>query len=240
MEIACDEDGKIVFVDLSHTLNPNIPSHPAVNASKFRMRVLKTVGNDSLFKIERIKTLTHIGTHVDAPSHVSISGWNVSDIPLQRFIAPAVVVDIRHKTYKNPDAQLTSEDLIFWEKENGKIPPGSVLLVLTGWDRFWNNEKMYFGTDDNGNLHFPTLSTDAAEWIIQKRNIYGVGIDTPSFDTKPTFAVHRILLDHSLYLIENLTNLNRLPKTRITLYVMPLKIDGASGAPARVLAVFIK
>ncbi|XP_067144524.1 isatin hydrolase-like [Centruroides vittatus] len=235
----CDEHGKIVFVDLSHTITRNIPVFP--DLAKFRIKIADNNLNNSLYKTENIYTTTHIGTHVDAPSHLYPSGWNISNIPLQRFIAPAVVVDIRHKTYSNPRAKLTPQDLIEWEKENGEILPGSILLILTGWDRYWNDEAKYISANiDYSEFFFPSVSEEAARWIIRNRDVYGVGIDTISFDRKPNLMVHRIFLGHSLYLIENLTNLHHIPKTGCTLYVMPIKIKGASGAPARILAAFIK
>src|SRR5205085_7069923 len=86
-----------------------------------------------------------------------------------------------------------------WEKQHGRLPDGSILLVRTGWGKFWPDKKRYMGTDKPGdvaNLHFPALSREAAEFLAKQRKLNGVGIDTASIDygASKDFIVHQILL----------------------------------------------
>lgn len=183
----------------------------------------------------------HGGTHIDAPVHFAEGRWSVDEIPLEHLVGPAVVVDISEKAAHNPDAQLTPRDLAAWEAEHGRIPYGAILMVYTGWGKYWGDRRRYLGTDRPGdveNLHFPGIHPAAAEWLAVNRTIRGVGIDTPSVDYGPSrdFRTHRILYEHNLYGLENVANLDKLPVKGATVYAIPMKIRGGSGGPCRIFA----
>ncbi|MCX5788079.1 MAG: cyclase family protein, partial [Elusimicrobia bacterium] len=134
-------------------------------------------------------------------------------------------------------------DLDRWEKRWGKLPPGAILLVRTGWGRFWPDRKRYLGTDERGaaaekKLHFPGLSQKAAQWLVLRRFVKAVGIDTASIDRgrSETFDSHVALLSANVPVMENLANLGELPPTGITVAAFPMKIGGGTGAPLRIAA----
>ena len=87
----------------------------------------------------------HGGTHIDAPMHFAESRWTNSEIPLERLIRPAVVIDITEQTARNQDYALTPDDLAAWEKANGRIPSGAIVLLRTGWSARWPDRKAYLG-----------------------------------------------------------------------------------------------
>lgn len=184
----------------------------------------------------------HGGTHIDAPIHFAKGGLTVDAIPLSQLIAPAVVIDVSKACEKDPDYRVTVEDIISWEKQHGRIPGGTLVLVRTGWGKYWPDRKNYLGSDIPGNidvLHFPAFSVQAARFLVGQRKIAGVGIDTASMDYGPSrlFEVHGVILGAGLYGLENVANMDRLPPTGATVVALPMKIKGGSGAPTRIIAV---
>lgn len=183
----------------------------------------------------------HSGTHMDAPLHFLRDKWSIDEIPITHFInRPLVVVDISNKVTKNRDYELLEEDLLAWEMENGEIPEGSVMLIRTGYSRFYHNRGQYMGTTTNliQNLHYPGIGPEAALWIVKNRLVVGVGIDTLSIDPGAGlgFLAHRTLLERNMYLIENInTNIEKLPAIGALISVFPLPLQGASGSPCRVI-----
>jgi kynurenine formamidase len=184
----------------------------------------------------------HGGTHLDSPIHFGEGQATTEAIPLSRLIAPAVVIDISAAAARDRDATLTAADLEAWEKTHGAIPGGAIVLIRTGWGRFWPDKKQYLGSDvagDTANLHFPGIGRDAAEWLVARRKPSGVGIDTASLDHGPSrdFITHRILNGAGVYGIENVANLERVPTTGATVIALPMKIKGGSGGPTRIIAI---
>jgi kynurenine formamidase len=184
----------------------------------------------------------HVGTHLDAPFHFAEGKWTTEQIPLSRLIGPGVVIDMRRQAEKNPDYTLQVSDIRAWEKNHGRMPTGAILLIRSGWGKFWGDRKRYFGTDEPGNvsdLHFPGLSKEAAEFLVKQRNIIAVGIDTPSIDHGPSkeFLAHQILGGANLAIFENVAALERVPSKGATIYAIPMKIKGGSGAPLRIFAI---
>lgn len=184
----------------------------------------------------------HGGTHLDSPIHFGAGQATTEAIPLPKLIAPAVVIDISAACAREPDYTLSVADLSRFEAAHGAIPAGAIVLVRTGWGKFWPDKKRYLGSDapgDVANLHFPGVSKEAAAWLVGSRRIDGVGIDTASLDHGPSrdFQAHRVLNGAGIYGLENVANLEQLPATGATLIALPMKIKGGSGGPVRLLAI---
>ena len=130
-------------------------------------------------------------------------------------------------------------DIADWEKEHGQIPQAAVVVTRTGWESRWNSPKTYRNAEPKGTLHFPGYSQDAARFLVEGRNVIGLGIDTLSIDYGPSkdFPVHKYTLSHSLYHLENVANLAHVPPSGATLLVAPIKLEGGSGGPVRILAL---
>jgi kynurenine formamidase len=185
----------------------------------------------------------HGGTHLDAPRHFASGRWTVDEIPIERFIGPAVVVDVTTEAQQNPDYQITADDLLAWERDHGAIPPDAMLLFRTGFSARWPDPRRYLGTAERGpgavaSLHFPGVRPDAARWLVERRP-RAVGIDTASIDygQSTLFESHRILFDRNIPAFENLTALERLPATGAIVAALPMKIGRGSGAPLRAIAI---
>jgi kynurenine formamidase len=184
----------------------------------------------------------HVGTHLDAPFHFAEGKWTTEQIPLSQTIGPAAVIDVRRKSAENADYLLMVEDIRVWEKAHGRLPAGAIVLIHSGWGKYWGDRKRYFGTDQAGNdkdLHFPGLSPGAAEFLVKERRVKAVGIDTPSIDHGPSreFLAHRILGSANVPVFENVAQLQLLPPKGATLFAVPMKIKGGSGAPLRVFGL---
>ena len=184
----------------------------------------------------------HGGTHIDAPIHFAKNHHTLDEIPLYRLVGPAVVVDVREAVAKDRDYRLTVDDLKAWETRHGRIPVGAIVLMHSGWGRYWPDKVKYLGSvtpGDSETLHFPGFSKEAAEFLVTERKIDGVGIDTASIDHGPSkdFLVHQILNGANVYGLENVASLDRLPATGATVIALPMKIKGGTGGPVRIIAL---
>jgi kynurenine formamidase len=187
-------------------------------------------------------TPEHGGTHLDAPVHFAKGGRAMGDLPLAQLVAPAVVIDVTKQASADPTYLVTRADVEAFERVNGRITAGSMVLVRTGWSRFWPNRKQYFGDDTPGDaskLRFPGYGEDAARVLVQDRKVAMLGIDTASIDHGPstTFLAHRIGAEAGVANLENLTNLDALPPTGAVVVALPMKIAKGSGGPVRVIAL---
>jgi kynurenine formamidase len=184
----------------------------------------------------------HLGTHLDAPFHFAEGKWTTEQIPLSQTIGAAVVIDVRRQGEKNADHLVSVEDIRAWEKVHGRMPAAAIVLIRSGWGRYWGDRKRYFGTDEPGNvtdLHFPGLAPQAAEFLIKQRRIKAVGIDTASIDHGPSrdFRTHQILGGANVPIFENVARLETLPPKGATVFALPMKIKGGSGGPLRIFAL---
>jgi kynurenine formamidase len=195
------------------------------------------------YAANRFAAPEHGGTHLDAPIHFAEGRHHVDEIPLDRFIGPAAVVDVRDSASANADYLVGPLDFERWEAEHGRIPDGAIVLLRTGWARRWPDRAAYLGTRTLGpdavpELHFPGLAPDAAHWLIAERRVDAVGIDTPSIDRGQStgFESHVILLGDNVPAFENVAQLDALPATGSYVVALPMKIAGGSGAPLRIVA----
>jgi kynurenine formamidase len=222
-------------VDLGHPIAATDPSWDGPPAFE---RVPSATFEKEGYAAGRVTTEEHFGTHVDAPAHFSKDGWTVDRIPVERLYRPAVRVDVSAKAARDHDYRVTKEDLTAFEARYGRIPEGSVVLIATGWDRYWPDRVQYMGEKD-GVKHFPGLSVEADAYLARDRRVAGIGIDTPSIDYGPStaFEAHRVSLPLNVYHIENAAHLTTLPPTGFIVIVAPMNIAGGSGGPARVFAL---
>jgi kynurenine formamidase len=247
VEVESSKSGMIFreVVDLTHDFSEEtvywVTSREFENDTVFRGKTDKGY----YYSAYNFATAEHGGTHLDAPVHFAENGQSVEEIPLRHLMGPAIKVDVSNKAKNNPDYQVSIEDLMNWEREQGiEIPPASIVLLQTGYGDFYPDKKRYLGTDKKGEealkeLRFPGLSAEAAEWLVENRYIHAVGIDTPSIDhgKSELFESHVILLSENIPVFENLAALKQLPQIGFNVIALPMKIKGGSGAPLRIVAV---
>jgi len=229
-------NGTTRVVDMTYAINGKLPAWPGDDKT-FEAQVVATPEKDGYFA-RSFWTLEHYGTHMDAPLHFAPKGASVDRIPVTRFFGAAVVIDVRDEAAKDADYRLTVARLEKWETAHGRIPMGSIVLLRTGWASRWPDQARYRNEDAQGVMHLPGFSVDSAKLLVE-RGASGLGIDTMSIDygASKDFEVHQIVLPAGLYNLENLANLDQLPEAGAFLIAAPIKLEGGSGGPCRVLAL---
>ena len=228
--------GKTRVLDLSYAINDKLVPWPG-DEKWFEAKVNATVEKNGYFT-RSFWMLEHYGTHLDAPAHFPPGKTTVDQIPVKQLFGPAVVIDVRAEGAKDADYQLRPARVQEWEKRNGRIQEGAIVLLRTGWASRWPDAQKYRNQDAQGKMHFPGFSLEAAKLLIE-RKISGLGCDTMSVDygASGDFAVHHLALGAGLYHLENLADLSGLPETGAFLVVAPIKLEGGSGGPVRVFAL---
>ena len=231
-------------VDLSHPFSLETVYWPTEDGFRLTMEAAGMTEAGYYYAANSFCAAEHGGTHVDAPIHFAEGKATVDRIPLERLIAPGVVVDASAKAAADRDYLVGKTDFAGWEERNGRLPDGSILLLRTGWGRFYPDREAYLGTAERGpaavqKLHFPGLDPKAARWLVANRRVAAIGLDTASIDHGPsrTFEAHRILSQAEIPVFENVANLDLLPANGFRVVALPMKIEGGSGAPLRIVAL---
>ncbi|MGO3153061.1 MAG: cyclase family protein [Galactobacter sp.] len=240
---------KVKVVDLTHTLSAETPAlvlpDPFVNLIDFSLETVSEYNEPGPFwRHANIHTGEHIGTHLDAPIHwiSGREGHDVASIPPARLVGPAVVLDFVAQSEENPDFLIDIADVEAWEKENGAFEPNTWALFRTGWDQYGDDAEAFRNADESGS-HTPGFTAAAAEWLANREELSGVGVETVGIDAgrgaelDPPFPMHYHLLGHDKYGITSLQNLQHLPARGAVIVVSPLPIVGGTGSPTRVFAL---
>lgn len=231
------------IVDLSHAYGEDTiywPTSPTT-FEKTELAFGETPGG-WFYSAYSISTPEHGGTHLDAPIHFHADGLATHELPLRNLMGRAVVIDVSKKAAANRNYSLTRADVLAHEAAHGPIMAGDLVLLRTDWSRRWPDALAYLGDDtpgDASNLEFPAFGAEAARLLVEERGVALLGVDTASTDygRSEDFIVHRIAAAQNVINLENLTNLDRLPPVGATLIALPMKIEGGSGGPARVIAL---
>jgi kynurenine formamidase len=231
------------WVDLTHDLSADAVFWPTADPFRMTTDFEGMTERGYFYSAYSFTTAEHGGTHIDAPVHFAEGRRSVNEIPLEQLIGDAVVVDVTAQVAKNRDYRISRDDFAAWEARNGSMPPDSIVLLRTGFSRYWPDAKAYLGTAERGEagaaaLSFPGLGTEAARWLVEERRIKAVGIDTASIDYGKSrdFATHVELMTHNVPAFENVAQLDRLPPTGAFVVALPVKIRGGSGGPLRIVA----
>ena len=232
------------LVDLSHAYDARTIFWPTAEGFTLTTVADGMTPAGYYYAANTFSTSEHGGTHLDAPRHFAAGRWAADEIPLERLVAAAAVVDVSTQASQDADYQITTADLQAWEGTHGRLADGVILLLRTGFSSRWPDAARYLGTAERGEaavpkLHFPGLHPDAARWLVAERRIGAVGIDTASIDygQSTLFESHRVLYEENIPAFENLAQLDQLPPAGAFVVALPMKIAGGSGAPLRAIAI---
>ncbi|HUO83349.1 MAG TPA: cyclase family protein [Gammaproteobacteria bacterium] len=235
--------GDYRLVDLTHAYNSDTLYWPT-SPSEFEKKELATGETEGgwFYSAYSICTPEHGGTHLDAPRHFAADGITADRMPLDKLIAPAVVIDVSEQAADDRNYRLSTGDVRAFEKAHGRIEPGTIVLMRSGWSRHWPDAMGYLGDDTPGDaskLEFPGFGEEPARLLVEDRQVAMLGVDTASIDygKSKDFIVHRISAAENVGALENLTNLDQLPPSGFVIVALPMKIEGGSGGPARVVAL---
>jgi len=234
-------EGRVV--DLTHVFDADTVYWPTASGFTLHVDAQGWTEKGYWYEANSFESAEHGGTHLDAPIHFAEGRRAVDEIPVEQLMGPGVVVDVRTACAADRDHRVTVAELEAWEAEHGTIPEGAIVLLDTGFARFWPDRERYMGTAERGAgavplLHFPGLSEEAARWIVE-RPIAAVGLDTPSIDCGQSqfFEAHRVLFEADVPALENVANLDQLPPRDFHVIALPMKIGAGSGAPTRIVAI---
>lgn len=240
--------GTIRTVDLTQTLSPETPTlvlPPEFGqCAGFSMQEISRYDERGVAWYWNNFTVgEHTGTHFDAPVHW-VTGRDLANNALdtidpREFVAPAVVIDISERAADDADYLLSVEDIEAWEARHGRIPPRSWILLRTDWSK--RAVEDYVNRRDDG-AHTPGPSVEAVRFLIEQRDAHGLGVETIGTDAgqahllDPPYPAHALFHGAGRYGLQCLANLDQLPPTGAVVVASPLKIEGGSGSPLRVLA----
>jgi kynurenine formamidase len=242
--------GRVRVVDLTQILSPEFPQIvlPPEMGQAWPFRIEETSRYDErgpAWYWNNFSCSEHTGTHFDAPIHW-ISGSQLPNnstdtIPAAHFIAPACVLDCAREAAADTDFLLTVDFLRNWEKQHGRIPDRSWVLMRTDWSKR-TDPVAYQNLDETGQ-HTPGPDAAAVRFLVDERRVLGFGSEAigtdagQAFHLRPPYPCHYYMHGWGRYGLQCLTNLDLLPATGSVVIAAPLKIKQGSGSPLRVIAL---
>lgn len=232
------------LIDLTHAFGSDTIVWPTEENFRLIVQQEGETPGGYYYASNRLELAEHGGTHIDAPIHFSRHGQTLDQIPVEHLVGAGVRIDVSPQCVRDRDYRITVQDFERWEAAHGRIPERAIVLLDTGFAKFWPARQEYLGTELKGPegvraLHFPGLHPEAAAWLAGERRITAVGIDTASIDygRSTAFEAHVALLSRNIPVFENLADLRALPDRGFEVIALPMKIAGGSGGPLRVIAV---
>ena len=222
------------LIDLTHTLSPEIPTWTLKCGffSDVKLNYSDCTGPQK-FKVQQLKMHAGIGTHMDAPSHGFEYYKNIDQLPIENFVAPGICINVSDKAI-DEHFILSCDDILQFEGLHGPIPKHCIVIIYFGWDKYWNEPNKFVN-----NFQFPSIGKEAAELLLS-RQIHAIGVDTMSPDLpSQNHPVHTLFLGSQKYLIENVANAKLLPPSGFELIALPIKTQGCTESPMRLIASLI-
>jgi len=232
------------LVDLTHSFGADTIVWPTEQDFRLVVQQAGETPGGYYYASNRLEMAEHGGTHIDAPVHFHKRGRTLDQVPIEQLVGPGIHIDVSEPCARDQDYRVTIQDFQQWEAAHGRIAERAIVLLNTGFARFWPSRQDYLGTELRGQegvraLHFPGLHPEAATWLVRERQVKAVGIDTASIDYGPStgFEAHVALLSKDVLVLENLADLRVLPDRDFDVIALPMKIAGGSGGPLRIIAV---
>ena len=217
------------IIDLTQIFEPGMPVMPALPPPAI-WPVLRQDDGDYV-NSNVVQYCEHSGTHLDSPAHIVKGGTTLESLPLDSLMGPAVVLDL---TSKEGDVPIDVSDLEDAQRSASQIESGDVVLLRSDHSLLWDVKPRGRAFIANG---WPYLTAEAAKYLL-RAGIRALGVESPDPDRLGTteFPAHYALLPAGIPIIENLCNLNQIPRSRCDFIALPLKVRGGTGGPCRALA----
>ena len=211
--------------DLSQPVFANCPQYPDENPRPVQVRLFYMLAVQGVNK-EIVELSTHTGTHCDAPYHFFNDGATIEQIPLESYVGPGAILDLRGK---KPGSAITREEV---ERFADGIAESDIVLLNTGWGQKRANTKEFL-------TEYIYLGADAAQYLVE-RGIKGVGIDAVSLggynDPSKAGPPHKTLLSNGKFIVEELCFPDEIMDGKKRLFVaVPVKLQGTGGAWTRAM-----
>src|SRR3954451_2605979 len=206
------------YVDLTHTITPNMPVWKGFGPATFGPAVNPDTGQPYTYAHDGFEATKYtiatdqFGTQLDPPAHWAPEYAGIDELPATYAVRPLVVISIVPQLKHDPKYALQVSDVRAWEKRNGRIPEGSVVMVRSDWSKKWTNDPakaVALAADPV----FPGVSLDAIKFLQLKRHILFHGHEPLDTDTTPTLEGESWLMHHGYAQGEGIANLDKVPET---------------------------
>ena len=225
----------LTVIDLTHALTSEFNWMPA--RPRIAMDPIIGSGLAAGMNLNRLMLVEHTGTHIDVPRHFSNDGRSLGEIPISDLVVPLAVMNLRARAKDDPDAGLTPDDVLAWEKRHGRLPAGCCVAIDSGYDPIARMREMASG----GRRGSPGFSPEVSAFLLAEREVKGIALDAMSIDqgkNGPAYPVHQQWLRSGRWGIEGLTNLSAVPPSGALLIVGAAPVKDATGMPIRAIALF--
>ena len=140
------------LIDLTYSFDEHTISWPTAKPYGLEVVAAGKTAAGYWYAANNLCLAEHSGTHMDAPIHFAQGKRAASEVPLQQLIGPAVVIDVSTQAAHDADYRVTVADIEAWELQHGQIPKGAIILMFSGWGKYWPDKKRYLGTDKPGDV----------------------------------------------------------------------------------------
>lgn len=225
------------WVDLSYEMSPDTPHWVGFET----MKIVTTLDLDtSPFSCHTYSTVGQFGTHVDVAAHMHKGGRTLESLDIEKMILPLCVLDLTDACTRDPDYEVSVDDITDWEQKHGRIPPGSFVAFQSGWSL--RAPADMDNLDADGNRHFPGWSLQALQFLVEERDIAAIGHDTsdteaPVSSRVTNYGIERYILAQDRFQVELLVNLEKCPPAGAVIFCTFPKIKGGTGFPCRCFAL---
>ena len=234
------------WVELSHSLTNESPYWAGIPEGAVELgTVVFDWGNPMLdCQIQTFKFPGQFGTHIDFPGHFIKEGILSENYGVKDMMFPLCVIDITEKVKEDVRYAVTVDDIKAYEEKYGIIPEGAFVALRTDWYKNWPDMDALSGTAEDGSENFPGWSMEALKYIYEERNAAANGHETLDTDASVLaaeagdLACERYVLSKNKLQIEVLCNLDKVPEAGAVLFAAWPRIEGATGLPVRVWAIF--
>ena len=233
------------LVDLTHPLDNDSPYWSGIPEGSVELgKTCFDWGNPMLdCLIQTFKFPGQFGTHIDFPGHFIKNAPLSESYGAKNMIYPLCVIDISEKVKSDVHYAVTADDIKAYEKTYGEIPDGAFVALYSGWSKHWPSMDAISGIAEDGSENFPGWSLDALKYIYETRNAAANGHETLDTDASAEaakagdLACERYLLSKGKLQVEVMTNLDKVARAGALLFVAWPNIKGATGLPARLIAI---
>lgn len=233
---------KARYIDLTHTITPDMPVWKGFGPATFKPTVDPTTGTPYTYAKDGFEATAYtiatdqFGTQFDPPAHWAPEWAAIDEVPATYSVRPLVVINMAPATRKDPKAFLHVKQVKAFEKKHGRIPAGSVVFVRTDWSKRWTTDpEQAKALAADGN--FPSVGLDALKFLQLERRILFHGHEPLDTDSTPTLEGEHWLMHHGYAQAEGVDNLKGVPATGCLVSFGSPKFAGGLGGYARYVAI---
>lgn len=227
------------WVDLTHSFDKDSPHFFMFDSAEFKT----LFGYSDGFFAQQFTFPGQYGTHIDAPCHFVEGKRFLHELELQELVLPLIVINQSERAAQDPNFAFSREDVLAFEREHGRIEPGSFVALRTDWHKRWPSQEAMDNKDAEGNNQIPGWGMDALKFLFEERGIKAIGHETFDTDAAKDFRQNNALLgeyyvlEQDTYQIELMANLDQLPTRGAVIFNIVAKPNNASGFPVRSFAI---